>query len=132
MAMASVTKKIVQVQQNSAQTTNTPELEPISIPEIDLFDPRADLDQDSKLWNKLFNITKGSDIQFILHGFRCLGTNLVPGKGTYKLQPIIKGNWMRQDYYETMRDLYLRPRIKKLAEALKALFEQQDEELPPG
>jgi hypothetical protein len=95
--------------------------------EYRIYDPRPDIEKDSKLWQELLNleIAIKYNISWILHGFRCQGTMLVKQNGGYVLRPLIGENgWKSVEEYKKYRDIYLVPQRDKIAMALKELAKQ--------
>jgi hypothetical protein len=87
-------------------------------------DPRPDLEEDSKLWpgflSQCYQASK--DLYYAVHGFRCKGTKLIAGKGSYLLRPIFSDNgWCDQKEYDSLRAEYLLPYAKELGAVLRGL-----------
>lgn len=99
--------------------------------EYRIFDPRPDIEGDSKLWEELLNlkIAIECNISWILHGFRCQGTVLVKHNDSYVLRPLIgAAGWRSVEEYKKYRDLYLTPHRDKIALALKELTKKATKE----
>lgn len=98
----------------------------------ELQDPRTDMQEDSALWEQLFKLAKEYELAETLHGFRCMGTNLVPGSKFYKMVPLYgKDYWPDEGYYQECRKQYLAPHAKELTVLLTELFQGGDD-LPAG
>ncbi len=93
-------------------------------------DPRPDLKDDTKCWEKLFNlpaIRRDYETIWVLHGFRCQGTLLIRHKDTYVLRPKLgEDGWKSKEEYIEQRNKYLVPRRNGVARALKLLAEAEE------
>ncbi len=84
-------------------------------------DPRAELDQDSSLWEMLLNIAYSLDRKMygLLHCTRCCGARLAVKDGKLKLAPIIGSRevslFPSRKEWERYRSEYLVPYKKRLA-----------------
>lgn len=96
-------------------------------------DPRPDLADDHKLWQRFLKAAHNlpdEKIAFqvtgILNGIRCGGTLLVKGNNGFVLRPLIdpdKG-WGSLQEYEYMRDKYMKPHIESI-KVLLAVLKQE-------
>lgn len=86
-------------------------------------DPRPDLKKDSWLWEILLHYVYGTDLYWILHGFRCTGTLLMLKKdGTLVMRPHTgPDGWESLDQYMEFRGRYLMPRKEQLEKVLRDL-----------
>lgn len=71
-------------------------------------DPRPDLQEDTKLWNKLLNMAT-DDLKYTLHGFRCAGARLINTNAGYVMRPEFNKNslWDNQAEYDRDKNKFL-------------------------
>jgi hypothetical protein len=93
-----------------------------------MIDPRPDLKQDSKAWDKLLVIALETDINLagLLHGFRCGGLRLFKERTGWVLRPEFDKTysisiWASQEQYINDRTRWLVPHANRLIEVLNRL-----------
>lgn len=100
-----------------------------------ILDPRPEMTDDSELWTRLFKIMtrlgmNKTQLYGTLHGFRCMGTRIIPGKsGGYVLRGDVDPEGRKAFYlgeYEELRDKYLKPHVKSITELMRLLKESEE------
>ena len=85
------------------------------------YDPRKDIEEDSKLWIKVLKEAEKVDRQIYgnLHGLRCVGCKLKIVDGQLMLKPDLKKYYKDEDEWKNDREEYLLPYAKEI----KSIFE---------
>jgi hypothetical protein len=89
-----------------------------------MYDPRPDLKEDSRLWEKVLKKaeTKDNRVYFILHGFRCGGAKLEIKDDKVNMKPRIGENylWQSRKEYNKDRNQWLMPLKVSISEIFDA------------
>lgn len=88
-------------------------------------DPRPDLENDSRDWERLLNMAneKNKNLTSILHGFRCGGLRIYKIKLGHVLRPEFNSNslWQNHNDYEKDRDKWLMEYKNEIVDLLNKL-----------
>jgi len=98
--------------------------------EVNQYDPRPDLEDDTELWQLVLKEAKkvGSQLYGNLHGYRCSGANLKRKGNNLKLitKHLIGNEWKNKQEWLKDREEYLLPYKEEITEIFQKVIDKKN------